>query len=65
MPFVLAGLAYRRALEVFRWSRTHSRAVTRAGGVMLVAVGVLLATGGWEHLVAQLRAWTAVSGSAI
>jgi cytochrome c-type biogenesis protein len=37
--------------------RRHQVWVTRAGGVMLVAVGVLLVTGVWDVWVGDLRNW--------
>jgi cytochrome c-type biogenesis protein len=51
LPFVLAGLFYRRMLGAFAVVRRHQAWVTRAGGLMLVAVGVLLVTGWWDVLV--------------
>ncbi|RLV50498.1 cytochrome c biogenesis protein CcdA [Nocardioides mangrovicus] len=55
VPFLVAGLAYRRMLGAVRWVRRHQAWVTRVGGLMLVAVGVLLLTGWWDVLVADLR----------
>jgi cytochrome c-type biogenesis protein len=55
LPFVLAGLAYRRALGAFGFIRRHQAWVTRIGGVMLIAVGVLLVTGWWDWLVNWLQ----------
>jgi cytochrome c-type biogenesis protein len=55
LPFVIAGLAYRRALGAFGWVRRHQQWVTRAGGLMLVAVGVLLVTGWWAELVTWIQ----------
>ena len=60
IPFVVAGLAFRRMLGAVAWVRRHQLWVTRAGGVMLVAVGVLLVTGVWDLWVGELRTW--VSG---
>jgi cytochrome c-type biogenesis protein len=60
LPFVLAALAFRRALGAVSWVRRHQVWVTRAGGAMLVAVGLLLLTGAWDLLVADMRGW--VSG---
>lgn len=51
LPFVLAGLAYRRMLGAVAWVRRHQVWVMRLGGLMLVLVGVLLVTGWWDHLV--------------
>ena len=55
VPFVLAGLAYRRAMSVFAVIRRHQKWVTRAGGLMLVVVGVLLVTGWWDAAVTWLQ----------
>jgi cytochrome c-type biogenesis protein len=55
LPFVLAGLAYRRALGAFGFIRRHQAWVTRIGGVMLIVVGVLLVTGWWDWLVNWLQ----------
>ncbi len=55
VPFVVAGLAYRRALGAFGWVRRHQTWVMRAGGLMMVAVGLLLVTGWWNELVTWLQ----------
>ncbi|WP_183406981.1 cytochrome c biogenesis CcdA family protein [Nocardioides marmorisolisilvae] len=63
VPFIAAALAYRRMLGTVRWVRKHQAWVTRIGGLMLIAVGVLLVTGWWDALVGDLRGW--VSGSTV
>jgi cytochrome c-type biogenesis protein len=55
LPFIAAALAYRRMLGGIRWVRRHQQWVTRAGGLMLIAVGIALVTGWWGDLVDQLR----------
>ena len=60
LPFILSGLAFRRALSVFAVVRRHYLLVMRLGGAMLVVVGLLLVTGWWSELTIQLRIW--VSG---
>jgi cytochrome c-type biogenesis protein len=55
LPFILAALAYRRALAVFAVVRRHQLWVMRAGGLMLVLVGVLLVTGLWDQMVQWLQ----------
>ena len=57
IPFLVAGLAFRRTLGAVRWVRRHQVWVTRAGGVMLIVVGLLLVTGLWDQWVAELRNW--------
>ncbi|GAB3960822.1 cytochrome c biogenesis protein CcdA [Actinoallomurus acanthiterrae] len=60
VPFLLTAVAYRRALGAFGWVKRHYQAVTRIGGGLLVAIGVLLVTGLWSDLTVQLQGW--VSG---
>lgn len=57
LPFVAAALAFRRMLGAVGWVRRHQVWVTRIGGGMLVLVGLLLVTGGWDLLIADLRGW--------
>jgi cytochrome c-type biogenesis protein len=55
LPFLLAGLAYRRAMGAFAVLRRHSVLISRVGGVLLVVVGLLLVTGVWGQLMNDLR----------
>jgi cytochrome c-type biogenesis protein len=57
IPFVLAALAFRRMLGAVGWIRRHQVWVMRLGGAMLVAVGILLLTGVWADVTADLRNW--------
>ena len=54
----LLGLAYCLGLG----ARRHAQAVMRAGGVLLVVLGVLLVTGWWDQVMVWLRAWLATTG---
>jgi len=55
LPFILAALAYRRALGAFGVIRRHQQWVTRLGGAMLVLVGLALLTGFWDQAVSWLQ----------
>ncbi len=55
LPFLAAGLAYRRAMAAFDLVRRHRVLVTRIGGGMLVVVGVLLVSGFWGVLMQSLK----------
>ncbi|HEX2316094.1 MAG TPA: cytochrome c biogenesis protein CcdA [Thermomonospora sp.] len=57
LPFVATALAYRRALGAFGAVKSRYRLVTRVGGGMLVAIGVLLVTGLWGDLTLELKSW--------
>ena len=55
LPFIAAGLAYHRMLGAFAFIRRHQRWVTRAGGLMMVLVGILLVTGMWAEIVTWIQ----------
>ncbi|MEU8920827.1 cytochrome c biogenesis protein CcdA [Kitasatospora sp. NPDC048545] len=59
VPFILAAVAFRRALGAFGWVKRHYPLVMRIGGGMLVAVGLLLVTGVWDSMMSELQSWTA------
>ncbi len=59
VPFVAFGLGYRRLLGALGPARRHARWVTRAGGALLVVLGILLLTGTWEDLTITMREWVA------
>ncbi|MBA2568008.1 MAG: cytochrome c biogenesis protein CcdA [Actinobacteria bacterium] len=42
VAFLLAGVAFARAMGAFRWLRDHYTAIRVTGGLMLVALGLLL-----------------------
>jgi cytochrome c-type biogenesis protein len=42
LPFVLVGAAFTRMIGAFRWVRDHYQALQFAGGLVMVAVGLLL-----------------------
>lgn len=50
VPFLLAGLAYRRMMGAFAVVRRHRALVARVGGALLVLIGVLITTGAWAAL---------------
>jgi len=55
LPFIVAGLAFRRALGAFDIVKRHYAWVVRGGGLLLIVVGVLLITGEWTTLSIDLR----------
>ncbi|MDT7802242.1 MAG: cytochrome c-type biosis protein, partial [Actinomycetota bacterium] len=58
IPFIVAAVAFRRTLGAFAWVKRHYVWVMRLGGGMLVAVGVLLVTGVWDHITYQMQIWS-------
>ncbi len=57
IPFVVAGVAFGVMTRTVGFLRRHQVAVMRIGGLMMVAVGVLLVTGLWDQLMARLTVW--------
>jgi cytochrome c-type biogenesis protein len=55
VPFVLVAVAFRRGVSALRVLRRHAVAIERAGGALLLVVGLLLVTGAWDHTVAWLQ----------
>ena len=47
IPFLIVALLFQRGMTTFGFARRHARLITRVGGAMLVAVGVLELTGTW------------------
>jgi cytochrome c-type biogenesis protein len=59
VPFVLAAVAFRRALGAFGWVKRHYVWVMRIGGAMMIVTGLLLLTGAWDSLVQDMQSWSA------
>ncbi|GAB2878445.1 cytochrome c biogenesis CcdA family protein [Streptomyces mayteni] len=59
LPFIVAALAFRRALGAFGWVKRHYAWVMRLGGAMLITTGVLLFTGVWDRIVYEMQVWAA------
>lgn len=57
VPFVVTGLAFRRALAAFDVVKRHYRAVTFVGGAFLVVIGLLQVTGAWGAMVRNMQTW--------
>jgi cytochrome c-type biogenesis protein len=65
IPFIVAALAFRRMLGAVAWVRQHQLLVIRVGGVLMIVVGLLLLTGVWDSVTADLRQWVSNFGSAV
>jgi cytochrome c-type biogenesis protein len=55
IPFVLLAFGSASAVAGLDWLRRHTRALQIFGGVLLIAVGVALVSGGWNDFVTWLR----------
>ncbi len=55
IPFLVVVLVFQKGMRGFGFARRHAALVTRVGGAMLVAVGVLQVTGAWTVALTWLR----------
>ncbi|MFD7612026.1 cytochrome c biogenesis CcdA family protein [Streptomyces sp. NPDC059828] len=58
LPFILAAVAFRKALGAFAWVKRHYAWVMRIGGGMMIVTGLLLLTGAWDTLVQEMQGWS-------
>ncbi|MFD5077355.1 cytochrome c biogenesis CcdA family protein [Streptomyces sp. NPDC058371] len=58
IPFVLAAVAFRKALGAFGWVKAHYTWVMRIGGGMMIVTGLLLLTGAWDSIVQSMQTWS-------
>jgi cytochrome c-type biogenesis protein len=60
IPFLIVALLFQRGMTTFSFARRHARLITRVGGAMLVAVGVLELTGTWTAAMQWIQThWAA------
>lgn len=56
IPFILVALGFGWVSSSMAWVKRHLRVINIVGGVMLIAVGVMLVTGIWNLLLFNLQA---------
>jgi cytochrome c-type biogenesis protein len=60
IPFLIVALLFERGMTTFSFARRHARLITRVGGAVLVAVGVLELTGTWTAAMQWIQThWVA------
>ena len=62
VPFVLVALGFGWVTGAMTFVRRHRGAISRIGGVVLIALGVLLVTGTWDHWMNLLRTEVGTGG---
>lgn len=55
IPFVLIAAGWATAEHASRWLRDHHRPIQLLGGALMLAVGILMITGEWQHLIRWLQ----------
>lgn len=56
LPFLALAVGFSRARTSLAWLRRRGRIIEMAGGLLLVAVGVMFVTGEWKSLFIPLQA---------
>lgn len=62
LPFLWVALGVVRGRSRFDWLRRRARAVEATGGVVLVIMGIAVATGGWTAVMSRVLSWYARIG---
>ena len=62
IPFVLLAVGFNRWAGSLAFLRRHGQWIERAGGVLLVTVGVLFVSGRWSQLFRPVQRWFAELG---
>ena len=55
IPFLIVAVAFSRMVNVLSFFKRNARLVSRIGGVLLVAVGLLEVTGAWTSAITWLH----------
>lgn len=56
IPFLLVALGVARGVNTMGWARRNRLLLQRLGGIMLIIIGLLLATGLWTQLMSWFQA---------
>jgi cytochrome c-type biogenesis protein len=62
IPFLITALAFTRMTTAFGAIKRHYGVVMGAGGAILIAMGILILTGGFTDLNIQAQKWTSDLG---
>lgn len=65
IPFLLAGLAFTKMASTMDWVKRHHLLIQRLGGALMIVVGVLLVSGGWDWVMGVIRQWVSAFGTVI
>lgn len=59
LPFILLALGFSRGMKRLAFFRKHRVFIMRAGGILLILLGLAMATGLWNDWINQLQGWFA------
>ncbi len=55
IPFILIAAGWSRAERASKWLRARHRPIQLVGGGLMIAIGVLMVTGLWNSLIADIQ----------
>jgi cytochrome c-type biogenesis protein len=55
IPFLVVAALFERTVNILAFFKDNARLVTRIGGLMLIAVGLVEATGAWATVIAWMH----------
>lgn len=55
IPFILLAIAIHRGAGRLSWVRKHQSAIVRAGGILLIVLGIIMASGLWTMWMTSLQ----------
>ncbi len=61
-PFLLAAVWFDRSARARHWISRHARSMQSVTGAVMVASGVLYASGAWSAVFVRIQAWLARAG---
>lgn len=65
LPFILVALGSAKAMGAFEFLRRHSRTLQIIGGVLMIIVGIALASGAWNYFISWAQSLVADYGTTI
>lgn len=60
IPFLIVAILIHKGMGKLQWVRRHQQAIVRAGGIMLIVLGLAMVTGLWNLMMSYMQLW--VSG---
>jgi cytochrome c-type biogenesis protein len=55
LPFLLVGLGLQRAMTTVGWARANTPAIRRVSGLLMIALGLVMASGMWNSITVWMR----------
>ncbi|SDL78308.1 cytochrome c biogenesis CcdA family protein [Tessaracoccus oleiagri] len=63
LPFLLFAVAFTALAPKLDWLKRHQVSLQRAGGLIMIAVGVSMVVGWWDLMMGAVRQWVAGFGT--